>query len=59
MEMSRNSITEFMEKYFGAYSTIAQDPKENHRMAEFFSPDLVVTAYLGDIGEIGRLRQRR
>jgi hypothetical protein len=54
MEISKKSITEFMERYFGAYYTIAQDPKENYRMAEYFSPDLVVTVYLGDIDECGR-----
>ena len=53
MGMSRNSITEFMERYFSVYSTFAQDPKENHRMAEFYSPDMVFSVYLGDIEECG------
>jgi hypothetical protein len=53
MEMSRSSITEFMEKYFRDYSVFAQDPKENYRMAEFYAPDIVFSIYLGDIEECG------
>jgi hypothetical protein len=53
MEMSRKSITEFMERYFREYSALAQDPKENYRMAEFYAPDMVFSVYLGDIEECG------
>jgi hypothetical protein len=53
MEMLRKTITEFMKKYFEAYSTIAQDPKENHRMSEYYSPDFAVTVYVGHIAECG------
>ena len=51
MELTKGSITDFMKRYFGAYSAIAQDPARNQQMAEYYAPDLVVEAYLGDIAE--------
>ena len=52
MKYPRESVTDFMERYFAAYSTIAQDPAKNHQMVEYYSPDLIVNAYLGEVLEV-------
>lgn len=35
-----------MERYFKAYSTIAQNPDATHQMYEFFSPEVKVYSYV-------------
>jgi hypothetical protein len=50
IKLTRESITDFMMRYFGAYSTIAQDPAMNRQMSEYYAPDITVSAYIG--GEV-------
>jgi hypothetical protein len=45
MELTYEDMIDFMERYFNAYSAIAQDPKTTHLMRQFLSPDFKVTQY--------------
>lgn len=54
MGMSRARITDFMQRYFSAYSTVAQDPQQNHRMHAFYAPEVEIVTYLGEEARHGR-----
>jgi hypothetical protein len=45
MDLTHDRIMEFMRRYFGAYSTVAQDPKTVQQMNEYYAPELRVTIY--------------
>jgi hypothetical protein len=45
LELTYDNMMDFMERYFEAYSTIAQDPKTTHKMRDFYSPDFQLTQY--------------
>ncbi len=45
MAFAREEIVDFMNRYFGAYSTVAQNPETTHEMEAFYSPELEVTLF--------------
>lgn len=50
MELTYDSILEWMHKYFNTYSTYGQFPDSADRMHEFFAPDLRFIPYIAGIG---------
>lgn len=40
-----DNITDFMNRYFKAYSTLAQNPETSHKMHEYYSPALKVIQF--------------
>jgi len=51
LKFNKEHIKRFMEKYFIAYSTIAQDPENNYQMSDYYAPNLIVTIYTGEVVE--------
>lgn len=49
MNLAHDDIMEFMRRYFGAYSTVAQDPKTAYQMKEYYDQELRVTIYTSRI----------
>jgi len=47
MELTYDSMVEFMEEYFPVFSNFGQHPATVHRMNDYFAPDLVFTGYMG------------
>jgi len=45
MEFERPQIVDFMNRYFRAYSTVAQNPETTNEMHAFYSPDFKVTLF--------------
>lgn len=45
MSFGHAQIVDFMNRYFRAYSTVAQNPETTHEMHAFYSPDLKVTLF--------------
>jgi hypothetical protein len=45
MELNYENMMDFMERYFKAYSTVAQDPKTTHRMRDFYAPEFKLIQY--------------
>ena len=45
MAFARTRIVDFMNRYFRAYSTVAQSQETTHEMEAFYSPDLKVTLF--------------
>ena len=51
MKFNREQIKRFMEEYFLAYSTIAQDPEKNYQMSDNYATNLIVNIYMGEVVE--------
>jgi hypothetical protein len=47
VELTYDSIVEFMERYFPAYSDHGQDPATVRQMCDYYAPELVFTGYVG------------
>lgn len=45
MELTYDNMMDFMEEYFRAYSTVAQDPATTHQMREFYAPEFTLVQY--------------
>ena len=45
MKLAHDQIVEHLERYFTAYSTVAQNPRTVHLMNDYYTPDLSVTVY--------------
>lgn len=50
MELTYDSIAEWMKKYFEVYSTYGQEPATADKMNEFFAPDLRFIPFIAAIG---------
>jgi hypothetical protein len=48
MEFRYDDMLAFMERYFRDYSAYGQDPKTQHRMSEYFAPELEFIPYDGN-----------
>jgi hypothetical protein len=47
MELTYESMVKFMEEYFPVYSEYGQDPATAHRLNDYYTPDFVLTGYVG------------
>jgi hypothetical protein len=50
MELTYDSIAEWMKEYFRVYSTYGQDAETADRMNDYFAPDLRFIPYIAGIG---------
>ena len=50
MELTYDSISEWMQEYFQTYSTYGQKPETADRMKNYFAPDLQFIPYIAGIG---------
>jgi len=50
MELTYDSIQNWMKEYFETYSTFGQKPETADRMKEYFAPDLRFIPYIAGIG---------
>ncbi len=50
MELTYETIQEWIKEYFDTYNRYAQNPDTVHRMDRFFAPDMVFIPYAASIG---------
>jgi hypothetical protein len=49
MELTYDAIHRFMKDYFETFNTYGQDPKNIHRMDDFFAPDVEFSPYVAGV----------
>jgi transglutaminase-like putative cysteine protease len=52
MKMTYDQMAEWIEVYFADFNKYGQDPREIHRMDEYFSKDFVFNPYIAYVGEV-------
>jgi len=52
MELNYDNIMKFMQDYFVAFGKYGQDPKNIHKMDDYFAPDLVFNPYVAGVGHV-------
>jgi hypothetical protein len=50
MELTYNAILTYMKDYFETFNRYGQDPKNIHRLDDYFAPDLVFNPYVAGVG---------
>jgi hypothetical protein len=52
MKMTYDEMAEWIEVYFADFNKYGQDPREIHRMDEYFSKDFVFNPYIAYVGKV-------
>jgi transglutaminase-like putative cysteine protease len=52
MKMTYDQMAEWIEVYFADFNKYGQDPREIHRMDEYFSKDFVFNPYIAYVGKV-------
>ena len=52
MKMTYDQMAEWIEVYFADFNKYGQDPREIHRMDEYFSKDFVFNPYIAFVGKV-------
>jgi hypothetical protein len=52
MKMTYDQLADWIDEYFTEFNKYGQDPKEIHRMDEYFSKDFVFNPYIAYVGKV-------
>jgi hypothetical protein len=52
MEPTYNDISEFMQRYFDAFNSYAQNSQTKHLMHDYFAPDLEFIPYIANVPRV-------